>query len=419
MNLKNKTLLFHDEGGICLPFAIRLARDYGRVLYFNEWESAFSVSKDNRIGEGFDDIEKVDDFDECVDDADIIVFPFCTRAAKQVRLENQGKRVWGSRYGSEIELDRMMANKLFTKLDIPSPTMVKIKGVDKLKQHLKENDDKYIKISRFRGNRETFHHETYELSESVLDDFAHELGGEKDLFEFIVCDPIDSDCEVGYDGFCIDGQFPSTTLFGYECKDACYAGHVRKMDNMSPLVTDAPKKLAPYLKKEGYRNFFHLEHRIDKKKTPFLTDVTCRQAIPPGELYIEMCSNISEIVWFGSDGELKEPEWEAKYGVQVIIKSSWAGEDKWQGVSFPDSIKRWVKLHFAMKAGDTYHIIPRYDLMNEIGCVVAIGDTLDEAIEKAEKYCKQIKGYSVECCIGDVKKIRETIKKGDAIGISF
>ena len=131
-----------------------------------------------------------------------------------------------------------------------------------------------------------------------------------------------------------------------------------------------------------------------------------------------MCTNLPEIIWHGSAGILVEPIWEAKYGVQVIIKSSWA-EDRWQSINFPDSIKRWVKLHFATKMDETYYIVPRYELMSEIGCVVAIGDTMDEAIQKAEGYCKKIKGYLVTCEVGSIDKIKETIEAGKKFGLDW
>ena len=160
------------------------------------------------------------------------------------------------------------------------------------------------------------------------------------------------------------------------------------------------------------------EIRVGKDKIPYMIDFTARQPSPPGEIYLELIENISEVIYYGADGILIEPKYAAKYAGEVMINST-AAENGWLDISFPDKIRRWVKLRNLCIIDGIYSIIPRHKDFNNIGAVIAIGDSIDEVVKKAQKYCEQIEGEDIECKLKDIQPLMDIIEKGKKIGLSF
>lgn len=417
--MKNKTVLLFDDG-MNTWMAERLTRDFSRVLIHTPWSSDYPRSQDDRIGEGIEGVERVSDIWGILDEVDLFIFLGLYHGGLQEHLVSLGKRVWGSKHGDLLERDRWGSYQKLQKLDIPTPEMTRIKGIGKLREFLKENEDVYIKVSEYRGDFETFHSVKYELTKPILDELEHRLGLVGDNYEFIVCLPIDGDdvVEFGYDGWSIDGKFPSETIVGFEHKDVSYVCGVKPASKLSPLVTDFCEKISPTLKRLQYRNFIHTEGRTGKEKIPRIIDLSQRIGSPPGEILCEMLTNLGDIFWYGAEGELIEPKWEGKFGVQMFVDSSWS-DDKFQAVHFPDKIKRWVKLRNYCIQDGTYYVIPKYRHFDNVGSVVAVGNSIDECIEKVNKYAKEISGYKIEIPTASADKLKEIISKAKSIGISI
>jgi len=113
-----------------------------------------------------------------------------------------------------------------------------------------------------------------------------------------------------------------------------------------------------------------------------------------------------------------EPEYTAKFGLEVLIHSDWASQN-WQALYFPEEIREYVKLRNACKMNGTYWIIPQEDEIPEIGAVVATGDSIEDCQAKMEGYCKQIEGYRIDLKVGSIEEMMETAKKGEKLGIKF
>ena len=113
---------------------------------------------------------------------------------------------------------------------------------------------------------------------------------------------------------------------------------------------------------------------------------------PPGELYQTMVGNLAEIMWYGAEGILIEPEYVAKWGAEVLLISDWAS-DNWQQVSFPKSVRESVKLRKFCVIDGEYYVVPG---MAEIGAVIGMGDTAQEAIEEAKRVADLVDGYSIK-----------------------
>lgn len=420
-NLKDKTAIVVDNG-MFIELAIRLSRDFGTVYYFSPWISEYPLSKDNRVGYGVSEIERIQTFWDYIDEADIFIFPSIYFPDWQECLKNMGKRVVGSGWADQLERDRYKAYKKYVSLGLPQPGTIKIKGIDNLREHLNGVENKWIKVSEYRGGgNETWHHVKPELSQRKLNKIQDNLGGEGSIAEWLVVDAIDGDdvVECGVDiPMSVDGQFPKKVPFGYEKKDCCYLGRVKPYADISPLITDFNVKIAPILKREQYRNCLSTEIRVGKDKVPYMVDFTARFPSPPGEIYLELIENLGEVYWGASEGRMVEPVYKAKYAMQISIDSC-AAENCWLTVCFPEKIRKWVKLrNFAIIDGK-YCIIPRYPDFNNVGSIVAIGDSIKEVEKLARSYCEQVEGEDIQCKVGDIQKVMDIIEKGKSLGISF
>jgi hypothetical protein len=198
--------------------------------------------------------------------------------------------------------------------------------------------------------------------------------------------------EIGYDGFTIDGEFPSVAMFGVETKGKGYLGEVMTYTKLPKSILEVNDKLFPYLNEENFRGIFSCELRV-KNDTYYFIDPCCRMPSPPGELYGVMISNWNDILWEGAAGTLVDPIYVAKFGATLVLKSDWV-QDNWLPVSFPDSISEFVRLKNYCVIDDRIHVIPQMFPIS-IGSVVGIGDSADEAIRMALRNADKVEALDV------------------------
>jgi len=393
-NLSTKTCCVYDNG-LFTSLAESLAPAFGRMFYHSPWETSFPRSHATIIGEGLPGVQRINSIWPVIDDIDLFVFPDIFHGPLQAYLRGLGKRVWGSGIGESLEMVRGRSKRWLRDLGLPVGEYRTIQGLNELRRHLQRHDDQYVKISKTRGDMETFHAKTYQLIEPRLDELEHTLGAKKHITEFIVEAPIEAKAEVGYDGFTVDGQYPHKALFGVETKDAGYIGQVTVYSAMPRALGYVNTKLSPLFRDLKYRGFFSSEIRIADDNTPYLIDPCCRMASPPGELYQYLIENLAEVLWYGADGELVEPVWRYPWGAQLILTSDWA-EHGWQPLEYPQELASRVKLHYGTVIMGKRYYVPQATTMPEIGAVVTGGDTKQAAIKAAEKIAEQVVGYDVK-----------------------
>ena len=269
--LKGKVALIYDNG-VFTELAVTLAKDFGRVLYYVPWTSALPKSNERMIGQGIDNVERVDSPWSHYDEVDIWIFSDVYESELQQWLVNQGKRVWGCRGAAELELDRPLSKEKCKKLGIDIGPYKVLTGVDALRRHLKANDDQWVKISHTRGDAETFGSPTYEHAEVRIDELEHNLGAYKKVIEFTVEQGIPDAVEVGYDGFTIDGRYPKAAMTGVEVKDEAYIMKTLRWAELPEQVRSVNEKLAPALNRYGYRGFLSTEVRCTDDGKAYLID---------------------------------------------------------------------------------------------------------------------------------------------------
>lgn len=409
----DKTVCVVDHG-LFMELAIRLSRDFKRVLYYTPWEKGFPLLNDCVIGDGFEEIERIEGIWKYLDEIDLFVFPDIQHSCLQEHLQSIGKPVWGSRRGDSLELKRARFKEVLEAFKLPVGGWRPIRGLDELRDYLQSNDNKFVKISKYRGCMESWHHVNYDLSEPKLDSLAEKFGPLQDAIPFIVEDPIETDIEVGYDGYCIDGDFPTIGVQGYETKDRGLIASVQKYSDMPDEVTSVNRALSPILGDFKYRNFFSTEIRVKDGKSYFI-DPCCRCPSPCIEIQMELWGNLGEILWNGAQGHLIDPEPTAQFGAVAMIDHK---DDcrKWRVLEVPNNIRKWVKLFFACRHNGMYSIPPFPHNCDTIGAVIGIGNTIQEAIDdlkyNADYLSADYLSVHTEALYETLQSIQQAEKKG-------
>lgn len=410
-DLKDITCCFVDHG-LYLPLASKLAQTYRRVLYFTPWERGFPTINDCCLGDGFGDIERCDDLWKEKAEVDLFVFPDILHAGLQEELREQGFPVWGSGTGQRLEMDRLEFLRTLSETGLPLPTLKEVRGISALREHLREEEDKYIKISKYRGTMETWHWRNWKLDSGTLDVLAVHLGSVRELLRFLVFDAIDSDIEVGGDTYCIDGRFPNHLIEGYEWKDKSAFGAFKSRADLAPALQDILEAFGPVLGSHTYRNYFSMEVRGET-----FIDPCCRGPMPLTGSQMEMYKNLPEIIYAGAQGELVQPEVEEEFCCECVLTVK-VEKEEWANVTVPHALEGWMKLSHCCLA-DGVHGFPPYECRGEeIGWLVAIGDTPRSTLEKQ---LEQVKLLPDGVCAGtdSLVNLLKEIQEAEAQGLEF
>ena len=406
------------DNGCYQELALTLSQSFGKIYYTSPWVADYPSSYHIELGEGFPDFERVDDIWGIVDDVDLFIFPELHQGPLQEYLAKQGKRVWGSRNGDDLELYREEAREFFKTLDIPQPPYEVVKGMSALRKYIKSRDKEklWIKISRTRGDTETFCVEGYELSKNRLDELEADFGPVAEYRSFIVEENLPDTFDLAIDTYCIDGEYPKKSLMGNEQKDQGYIGVVKEWNQFPEGLRANYERLAPTLKEFKYRNFFALESRVGKDNI-WMSDPCMRVGSPIFELELNMIKNLPEILWEGADGKLVEPEYRGKYGFEVLVQSDWVDSHPLL-VEFPDKFREQIKFRYATQFPDGLWIMPQ-KAGPIFGAVVTYGDSIDACIAEAQEISDSIKGTQIEAFTGSAEILKKNLEQLAEWGVKF
>lgn len=371
------------DSGLFLPLAHCLSEQAKRVIVWSPDQPAFPSVKQDLIGDGFENIERVRDFWPLLDEIECAVFPDIGQAALQKHLEGLGKPVWGSRDGDILELDREYFLKWLKEVGLDVPQYEVVVGWSGLRDYLKDREDQYIKISRFRGDMETTHWRSWALDEQWLYWLAINLGSVKELMRFLVFDKIDTDLEIGADTYNVDGQWPELMLNGIEGKDKCYLSTVTKRDEMPSQIQEILEAIGPKLARFNYRNQISFEDRVKDDKH-FYIDATQRGGMPSSGSQQLVWKNFPEIIWRGAHGELVEPDPAAKFTIECMITSK-TGKDCWDEVELDPKLLPWARFSSCCYLNGKFCFPPDENHEGELGWLVALGDSPTEVFDRIKE----------------------------------
>lgn len=412
--------------GMWTSLASLLTRDFGKVFYWSPGaECAHPESNPLMVGVGLPGVERVDhiadvllDYDDRKDEL-LIVYPDIGCGPEQVYLRKLGWRVWGSGRTEELELYRVVAKKRLATLGLDIGPYEVIKGVEALREYLKRHPGVWVKMSYTRGDWESEYAETYALIKPKIDRLAAKLGERGAIAEFVVEKDIPNAIEIAYDGYSIDGKYPSHSLAGIEVKASAYLGRFLPYAVLPEPLRITNAKIADELANYECRSWFGMEQRVTKDGTAYIVDPLARLGSPPGELVQLMYSNLAEIFWGGAAGEMVEPVCcdDGQWGAEIILRSTWLEQGNWQPVDYPDAIAPYVKLRNECILRGQRYVLPTVSVGTPVvGAVVAAGKTKEDAIEKATKRAGQVKGVSIEFATDALGKATDEARKLKSFG---
>ena len=372
------------DHGLGIPVAQRLAKGYKRVLYHCPNCEGFPTINRCIIGYNMDGIEKVEEMWRIKNEVDVWVFPDLGFADIQYELESQGRKIWGSRDGDSLEIYRQKFHKVLARLGLEAATFTPVQGLNALRVHLKNAEDKYIKISQFRGSLETHHWRSWDLDEGWLDVLAVKMGPAKELITFLVFDAIDTPLEIGGDTYCVMGKWPSLMLHGDEAKDHSYLATVTPREEMPDKIQDVLEAFGPELAKYRYCNQWSMELRILDDKA-FFIDPCCRLGLPSTLSQLMLWENLPEIVAAGADGECIDPEPAAKYSSECIITTK-SERDQWPVIRIPPELDEWTGFGNCFKIEGKIAFPADEGQGNEVGWLGGIGDTIPAVINAMHEH---------------------------------
>ena len=310
-------------------------------------------------------------------------------------------------------MSRERFHKVLTEVGLEVPKFERVVGLTALRDHLRGETDKYIKISRFRGSLETFHWRSWDDDAPILDCWSIRFGGVADLIPFLVFDVIDTDLEIGGDTYCIDGKFPTHVLDGTEFKDKGYFAAFKPIAEMPDQTMAVLDAFGPVLKRSGHKNFWSMEIRVARDKF-FFIDATPRAPLPGMGSQMEIYSNLAEIILSGAQGELVDPVPNGKFAAECILTMK-GEKEMWGSLVVPPELKRWMKLGGACQVGDRTWFPPDESHGQEIGWLVAIGDTPKQTIDVMKDHVTHLpEGVSAatESLVDIIKEIESAEDQG-------
>ena len=416
IDLSTKTAIVYDRGGLYLYCAEKLAEKYKKVMYFLADADAYPTSQKHTIGAGIPNIKRIHDFWKYLDQADIVYMFDCYDGQLQHWLRGKGYKVFGSGLGEQVEIDKIRFLELLEEKGLPCPKTYVAEGLDDLCEYLKSNDGETLFLKNLhRGDFESRKFTSMAQSRPFLNDLKKRIGSSSDTIEVLVQHKIDAECEVGYDGYQVDGIYTNNCIIGYEIKDK---GFVAKVFDRTPeIVKGINDAFSDTFKKLGYRGNYSTEIRITKDRSPYYIDATCRVPSPPGELMCEIYENWAEATYQIACGEVPVLIPKAKYGVVIILTSSWYNEHELH-IKFPKKYKENVKLkNHTIRDGEIY-CVPNGN-GEFFGAVITYGDKIEDCIKQAEEIVEEIEADEMEYAEGLFHEACEQIEKGEQFGINF
>ena len=184
------------------------------------------------------------------------------------------------------------------------------------------------------------------------------------------------------------------------------------------------KRKDNYIKRTHYKGMIYCNTvdngviYIRRHGKPLWCPQCARAPSPPNELYQEIYTNLPDVIWSGANGIVVDPIAEFKFGAEIMIHSSWADKN-WQPVDFPEKLRDRVKLRNACKINGRYYVIPQQVGLPEIGAVIGLGNTKEEAIAEAKEVGKQVSGYYIEVPQDALDAAEEEIAKMDKLGLKI
>jgi len=415
VNIEDVTVAVLDAGTF-VPLSQMFAGKARKVYYYSPFESEFLGIDRCVIGDGIEHVHRLDDFMEpdVFREVGLWIFPDIGFGGLQKYLIEQGKLVWGSMGHSDLELYRTRFLKVLKECGLPVIHSEKCVGLTALSDYLKESKGKkHVKINRYRENMETWCHYDWLHTQHVIAGLAVKFGPLSERIVFVVQDDIETDIEIGYDGWLIDGQFPKESFSGYEKKNQLYLGSLLEYDKLPEAARFVNERFAPML--PGYRNFLATEIRM-LDDIPYFIDPTNRMAGQTMEHVLETCTNLPEVILAGAQGQVIDPEFSNLFAAEATIHYKSEG-DGWKSLRVPPEAERKTKLYRCCFTDGSYHFPPHKS--DELGVVCGMANTIEGAIEDCRETFEALGEQPIWIEMEGFADLLKSIQQAEEEGLEF
>jgi hypothetical protein len=404
------------DQGLFVSTARALAKDIGTVEYCVPWQRAFPKFETSIIGKGYEELTLVDSIWRNINDVDLFIFLDVNHGPEQEELVKRGKLVWGSRTGEDLELDRVGTKLKMERLGLPVGDYKVCRGVTALREELQGRRNVWVKASKFRTWESFQEVRSYQFIKPRIDEIEWRLGPAAEDLEFIVEANLPNKFEIAVDTYTIDGVFPKRAMYGVENKSTAYIGMVTAYGSIPEPLTRYDRAISPYLRSVGYRGDYAAETRIGQNLVPFMVDHCARKGSPPSELQSGYITNQAEIYVEGAQGRCVDTEAAAKFGAEIIIRSTW-GEKAIQEIACPDEYREFLKLRNCYRKNGREYILPMGEEDSGVGAVIGWGDTIEEAVARVREVASTVEGISIEMDPKALDGVIEEIERARSWGL--
>lgn len=406
--------------GSFISLADRLSEEYAKVYYHSPYEQEFQDIKLCVKGDGLERVRRLDEYldPKKLAEIDLWIFPDIAFGGLQKHLRDDcGKAVWGAFGASDLELLRTKFLKTVEKLGLQVAPSVTCKGLSALAAYLKDNEDCWVKINRFRENMETWHHVDYAHSQRVLEKLAITFGPLKEKVTFVVQKTIPDAKEIGYDGWRSNGAYPSECFQGYEKKNELYLGSLRHWNELPDAVKAVNEAFGPELDKYGYCNFWAAEIRWLSDEEFYFIDPTARMPGQTGEQTLETLDNAPELIWKAANGENIHPLFNAEAAAEATIHYTAGEPEDWKTIAIPEAVRKWVKLYHYCEADGLYHFPPHKS--DELGVLIGTGQTVKESIDNLKEHAQLLEKEPISMRMEGFVELLSDIAAAEKEGMEF
>ncbi len=397
--LPNRHTFLVSDFGLFMEYAVRLAQDGHRVMYFTDAFDKFPTFRDYAVGLGMPGVEKrLNFFNELCryspDDVTIL-FPDVGFGGETRFLRQHGYHVFGAGRGDALENERETLKRVCEEAGISVPPWRVVKALQPLRAYLDEHAEaeggKYVKLDIFRGDMESFPAKNLRSVELHLDKIEFAKGpfaDDPEVTKFLVEDTVGVE-EVGHDGIFGGRDWLRPYLWGTEITKGAYAGRVSLAvpESISATVDTLGKVLAGI----DYRGFCSTEIRVDAAGRTYLIDVCSRAPSPLGIGYTELFDNFSEIIFKVARGMPVAPKYRGRYLVVLPLESR-AAEKGWVYLDFPEAMRPHVKLRLGARCRGQYYSVPG---LPTVFVLVWVGNDLERIRDATLELAAQVDAWDL------------------------
>jgi len=376
-----KTVGFIDTN-LGIDHALALVNDLD-VYFHIDGGGAFPSIQDNCSGDGFEGINKVDDIGGVLD-KDFIVITDCYFGQLADKLRAEGKAVFGPSYEwTRIENERAYGWKRLKEMGVGVPDGVIMRRMEELLEYIQKNQNGerlfFVKVSRYRGNRETG---AGVLNEDEAMTAITQAGYGPYLADLEVL--VQDRClgvEIGFDAFFNGKEFLRPYLYTVEVKGSGTLGVWIESNGIDDFILG---KIKQSLADTNYRGNISFEFFYDGKQV-YCHDPTARMPFPCSAIQAHLIRNYAEVLYAVANGGDVGVEVGSKYVAQVGVYTE--EDTTWRPIHFPEEIRDRVGFRRVVIKGGHYYFVPGD---NVVATAVGEGGTPEEAIEDASIIADQI-----------------------------